>query len=144
MSEETEVDETHAEPEPDEKVEPATLEALLGKGRASRVVTIIVDGRRRLLRFEAIPADQFDELERQHKPEPADVGRFLWNPRTFPPALVAASLVEPVLPESDVRRIWASPAWSKGDRAMLFSAAYEVNTTSQDLVDMGKGFGLIP
>lgn len=44
------------------------------------------------LRFVGLPADVFDNLVAQHKP--AD-GGLRWDPKTFRPALIAATCVDP-------------------------------------------------
>lgn len=116
--------------EADDKVEPATLEGLLGKAAPERTVVVA----NMSLRFRAMSGTAYDALERAHGPEESDVNHLgrplLFNPRTFPPALVAACCVEPVLSEDEAKRLWDSPAWSKGDLDALFAAAYEVNNRS--------------
>lgn len=117
--------------EPEDKVEPATLEGLLSKAAPERSVVVDVNGTRMSLRLRAMSGPDYDALERQHGPEASDIDRLgrplLFNPRTFPPALVAACCVEPVLSEDEAKKLWLSPSWSKGDLDALFSAAYELN-----------------
>lgn len=68
-----------------------------------------------------------------------DAGGVLgWNPETFPPALVAACLVEPKLSEDEVAAVWASEDWNQAELQTLLGAAIEVNGTRR-VVDLKKG-----
>lgn len=50
-----------------------------------------------------------------------------YNADTFPPALIAASMVEPELSEADARQLWDE--WNGGEASELFMAALTVNTS---------------
>lgn len=64
----------------------------------------------------------------------------LWNGDTFPPALVAACIVEPELTEDEVFEIWEDEDWNHAEVLSLFMAALEVNQ-SRNIANLGKGFG---
>lgn len=63
-----------------------------------------------------------------------------WNTDTFPPAIIAAAIVEPELTEEQVYEIWESEDWSHAEVASLYLAALDVNQ-SRTVVDLGKEFG---
>lgn len=53
------------------------------------------------------------------------------NPDSFPPALIAASLVDPKMTEEDVAELFASEQFNEIELAELYGAALMVNTTSK-------------
>lgn len=130
-------------PEEPPKAEPATIEDLLSKPAAGDTVLIQTPAGPRSLRLLAIGGEAYDELEAKHPPDDGDTNSLgmplRWNPRTFPPAIVAACLVEPVLSEAEVRTVFASPAWSKAELDRLFDAAYRLNNETSGVVLAGKG-----
>ena len=67
----------------------------------------------------------------------------IWNGETFPPALVAAAIVDPELTEEQVFEIWEGEDWNHAEVLSLFMAALEVNQ-SRSVADLGKGFGTTP
>lgn len=110
--------------------------------------------------FESIGAEASEALLQQHKPTPAAQKRYaeehpgdylLFDPDTYPPARIAACLVEIRYPDGHVstagmdaetvRRLWSSRQWTTADRQQLFEAAREVDTQfSQVALDaLGKG-----
>ncbi len=50
-----------------------------------------------------------------------------WNLDTFPPALIAASCVEPEMTLEEATEIWEDPDWSGNELTRLFSTAWMVN-----------------
>lgn len=62
-----------------------------------------------------------------------------YNLDTYPPALIAASLVEPKLSADEVAQLLAG--WTDGEYLTLWMAAIQVNADSS-LVGLGKGRGL--
>lgn len=80
---------------------------------------------------------QKDEAEKKGAEEPA------WNSETFPPALVAAALVEPKLTEEEVLEIWNSDNWNDAELMALFLAAFNVNQ-NRKVVDLGKDSAQTP
>lgn len=63
--------------------------------------------------------------------------KLMWNPDTFPPALIAMSLVEPQLTEVQVLKLWTSEEWNQAELANLLTTAMEVNSTRRT-VELGK------
>lgn len=60
-----------------------------------------------------------------------------YNPETFAPAIIQASLVEPELTLEQVTELFDT--WNQGEMMRVFFAAIEVNTGSK-VEDFGKGF----
>lgn len=106
-------------------------------------------------RFKAIGREAFETLRSQYPPTKAQrddfkakalamglaafqVGDLGHNPDTFPPVLIAASCIDPVMTIEDAQAIWDSDDWSAAELADLFGAALAVNQTSQR-VQLGKG-----
>jgi hypothetical protein len=94
--------------------------------------------------FQAIGRIAWDELVTAHRPtdkqrtdhrRTGGQGELEWNPETFPPALVAASLVEPALSSDDVRALWDDSRWNLAELMALFTAAVAVNQQRR-LVDL--------
>lgn len=86
--------------------------------------------------FQALGRVAWDELVTTHRPTDKQrtehrrgggQGEIEWNPDTFPPAVVAASLVEPALSEAEVRELWDDPNWNLAELMALFNAAVAVN-----------------
>jgi len=131
--------------EDDAKVEPATLAELLEEKDAAEqtVVVTLRGGKQRSLTVHSIGREAFRKLIARHPPGETDVDGIglplRWSPGTFEPALVAASLTEPVLSEAEVSQIFESKAWSKGDLDRLVKAALDVNETSSTVEAVGKG-----
>jgi hypothetical protein len=97
--------------------------------------------------FRSIGRAAFDALVDAHPPTPAQRakaksfgvnGEMQWNMDTFPPALVAACLVEPKLSAEEMLAIWRDDSWNQVELNDLFLAAVNVNGTRRT-VDVGKG-----
>lgn len=96
-------------------------------------------GRRRYEEiFEECPATskQKQEAIKAGEEEPQ------WNPETFPPAIIAASIVEPEMTDDDVYDMWESTDWNQAELTSLFLAALTANA-ERKVVDLGKGSGQI-
>ena len=78
-------------------------------------------------KFEALSRLALDELINAHPPED---GRGNFDIETFPPALIAASCVEPELTEEDVLHLWGE--LSDGETAALWNAAWSVQEFGLD------------
>jgi len=63
-----------------------------------------------------------------------------WNPDTFMPSLLAASIVTPEISEEEMFEMWESEDWNMAELTALFLAAIQVNQTRK-VVDLGKGSG---
>lgn len=106
---------------------PATLELLRAKPPHEQTVELSLDPETTVaLRFRSIGARAYDRLIKAHQ-EGKDSGA-VFNGETFAPALIAASLVDPVLTEDQVLELVEQ--WSTSEIVQLFAAALEVNTAS--------------
>lgn len=105
--------------------------------------------------FQAIGREAFETLRAEHAPTkaqrdeyrkqalaagipPHQAGELAHNPDTFPPALIAASCIDPVMTVDKAVELWNSDRFSTADLADLFSAAQLVNQVSRR-VDLGEG-----
>lgn len=96
--------------------------------------------------FRSIGRRKYEDLVMEHPPTPdqqetakkAGDGNYLWNPDTFPQAIIAASVVSPTMEEADVKEIWESPDWNSPELLSLLNAALEANS-SMRIVDIPKG-----
>lgn len=99
-------------------------------------------------RFQAIGRKAYEELllanpvtpENQAEADRLGQQHTDYNPDTFPKALVAASLVDPILTYEDVEEMWDDPAWTGPELSTLWVAALGVNGQAR-VVDLGKGSG---
>lgn len=105
-----------------------------------------VDDESVLFTFRSIGRRKFDDLVTAHQPTAEQQrkhrndgqGDLNWNVDTFPPALIFASLVSPIMEEQEVKDLWDSDDWSGAETTALFIAAMEVNS-NRKIVDLGKG-----
>jgi hypothetical protein len=102
---------------------------------------------------------KFDLLKRAHPPTEQDIAdaervgieaKLLeYSPQTFPPACIAASMIDPatgeaMMTEAEVRAdIWESEHWNEAEAQGLFLAAMRANQ-SRATADLGKAFGRTP
>lgn len=117
----------------------AELDDLLARADADEVVVEVT--------FKSIGRAAYDELISAHPPTEAqnaaakESGQapngLVWNPDTFPAAVVAASMVTPQMTLEDVLAIFNSPDWNGPEQEALVTAALEVNTIRRT-VDLGK------
>ncbi|HEY5834978.1 hypothetical protein [Streptomyces sp.] len=75
-------------------------------------------------RFRALPDDQWSDLLAAHPPK--DSEQHLFNPDTFPRALIAACAVDPIMEVEQVDRLFG--VLNQAQRNALFDGAYGVNT----------------
>ena len=102
--------------------------AVLEKDRSKKVVEFT---------FRALSGDEYDAVVTAHQPtakQRAEAnksgGTLQWDPDTFPPALVAAALVEPELSDEEVAQLYASDQWNPAEVQQLFQGALRVCTMS--------------
>lgn len=95
--------------------------------------------------FQAVGRKRYEALVTEH-PAPKDQQRKArelrqdvpeFNEDTFPQALVAACLIDPMLSEEDVRKLWDSDNFSMAEQRNLFQTAIVVNQNWR-VVDLGK------
>lgn len=100
--------------------------------------------------FRGVGGVAYEQLINSHQPtekqkkDAQDKGGIsMWNPETFPVALIHASIVEPDdLELEDVEQLWRE--WNAGERVALFNAALDVNTLAREVADTGNAFGGMP
>lgn len=98
------------------------------------------------VRFRSIGRRNFEDLMREHPPteeQKAEAKEKFgqetqYNGDTFPPALIAASAIEPELTVEQAEQIVND--WNESEAISLFQAAYEVNTQRR-VADLGKASG---
>jgi hypothetical protein len=90
-----------------------------------------------LLVFEGLPRDAFHALLDEHQPGDGDKGKD-YNPKTFPPALIAATCVDPGF-DSAEQVAELIEAWNVTEREALFSVAMS-SCLATRVADWGKGF----
>lgn len=114
-------------------------EMVVGEPGQERAVTVV---------FEPAPPAVYDELLLRHQPtaEQRELSpTLIWNPATFPPALIAASLVEPELSAADVEDLWRSRRLDVVEADSLFGAALRVNNGRRARREqVGKGSASTP
>lgn len=109
---------------------PATLADLRAKKRREAdivVSSVDADGGQvqLVLRFRALSAKAFDDLQAKYPPTTRQKQDGLpYNPDTFGPALVAAVCIEPVLTVEDVKALMEDESWSVGEIATLVNSAF--------------------
>lgn len=64
--------------------------------------------------------------------------RLMYNPDSFPVALISACLASPKMSESEVREMWESDDWTGTELMTLFFTAQAVNVRRAQ-VNLGKG-----
>lgn len=74
------------------------------------------------IRLSALPRKAYRELVEAH---PAADDSLKWDQDTFPPALIAASCVEPKLTKKQAQKIWDT--WEEGEASRLFLACFQLN-----------------
>lgn len=121
------------------KTQRATLEGLLKKPPRTREVTIRTTGDdggdlSLTLVFRSIGNKSYDDLMTAHAPtkEQSKDGN-LWNPDTFPPALISACSSDPIIDEDSASELWNSDQWSRGELMDLFFAVVKLNTEGLDI-----------
>jgi hypothetical protein len=75
-------------------------------------------------RFRALPDKDWSDLLAAHPPRDAE--KEMFNPETFPRALIAACCVDPVMTPEQVDRLFG--VLNQAQRNQVFDGAYEVNT----------------
>lgn len=106
-----------------------------------------VEKAERVIRFKALGREAYRLLEEQQEHRPTKkqrqdardngLGEIDHNPLTFPPALLAASSVEPKMTLDEATKLWNSETWSSGELMLLYTTAMTVNAGSQ-VVSLGK------
>lgn len=93
-----------------------------------------LDGTVVTLLFRAVGRKRYDALLLAHPPIKDDDSSS-YNEETFPPALIQASCVDPVLDDETIAGMYDE--WNWAEISQLWVAALEVNTQAQ-VPDLGK------
>lgn len=116
------------------KVERATLDQLLKKPPRTATVEVTVDGGKATMLFRALGAKAYDDLLAEHPPTKKDKeDGGVWNGETFPPALIAASSLDPKISADEATEVWTSPDWSRGELYDMFSRLVRLNQEGLDI-----------
>jgi hypothetical protein len=89
-----------------------------------------------VFKFKSIGAPAYDDLLNEPENQPNEEQKKLggdFNPDHFPPALVAASCVDPEMTLEDAFTIYLDPQWNGAELQKLFFGALEVNTELADI-----------
>jgi len=99
-------------------------ELLAAKQLREETVTVNLDGggSTAQLRIRALPRRAYRELLESH---PSEKDGEDWDPESFPPALIAASVVDPDLSLDDAQQIWDE--WEAAEAGPLFLACWAIN-----------------
>lgn len=117
----------------------ATFADLIKKPVRSKTLTLKVPGddgeeQELTLTVRAIGQRDYDALLALHPPTKAQkADGDSYNIETFCPALLARSLVDPVITDEEAIEIWTSDAWSRGELTALFFACVDVNNKGLDI-----------
>lgn len=111
----------------------ATFDDLIGKKPRTvtkKISTVDENGEsvQLVVTLQAMPPAEYDKLLSDHPPTATQKANGeVFNADTFPPALIAASMIEPALTIEQATDLWNSPRWSRGELADIFSSAAGVN-----------------
>lgn len=84
---------------------------------------------------EYLPTDEQIRIAKERNGPNATLD---WNPDTFPPVLLAKSLIEPELTEEQALELWNSDEWTQAELLNLLQNALELNTQIRN-INWGKG-----
>lgn len=95
--------------------------------------------------FRSIGRAAYDAIVDAHPPTPAQrakakregLGELAANLETFPPALVSACLVDPIISHDDMAKLWVNDNWNQAELGALLEGAASANGTRRTL-DLGK------
>lgn len=107
---------------------------LAAKRLRETTLTVEVEGGPVDLRLRALPRREYRALLESH---PAVKEGADWNADTFPPALLAACLVQPEFTLEQATEIWDE--WETEEASRLFLAAYYLNEDAKRLGFMLPG-----
>lgn len=116
--------------------------------RATQAAREAVEAASQEFRFQSIGRDRYEAMLDDHpatdetRAKQTAGGQIAtdYHPRTFPIALIAASLTMPALTDDEVAALWDDPNWTGNELSILWSHAMLVNGQSR-VVDLKKGSG---
>lgn len=117
----------------------ATLDLLRSKKRRTKTIPVNINGEDVEFELQALSAHELDKLQAKHQPTASQkLQGMAWNGDTFPPALVAACLVDPEVSAEEMTEIWTSGEWSTGELSTLFNAASNLCMEGMDVPFSGS------
>jgi hypothetical protein len=98
-----------------------------------------------VFKFRSIGRKQFEDLVLQHQPtkeqqddaKKSNSGPLQWNTESFPPVLMAVSMIEPPWTAEDIKDLWENEDWSNAELMEMFYAALTANSERR-VVNLGK------
>lgn len=121
----------------------SSRDLFLRKTRRVETHRINFDGQEIEIRVCGLDTREFNKLVSNHLPRrgnSVDQARG-FNADTFPPALLAGSIIEPKLSPDEWGDIFASPEWSLGEVAALVDLAWSASNRGFDVPFGGNGSG---
>jgi hypothetical protein len=117
----------------DDTVARAELGAARAAGDEARIIAAqeVVEACYEQVTLTALPPAELEALIAAHPPPKESQGQKAWNPVTFIPALLAAS-VDSDVTEDDWAEYHHSGAMTTGEIADLFNAVWELNYRAPD------------
>lgn len=94
----------------------------------------LADDQKVSILFKAIGSKAYDDLLSAHPPSKKDkeIGG-VWNSDSFPPALLSACAVEPLIDEEAAKEIFASEDWSRGELMDMFMKVVTLNSEGMNI-----------
>lgn len=90
--------------------------------------------------FHGLNSREYDDLIAKHPPLPADKSKgAVYNPKTFPSALISAVSHEPPMSYDEVEELRQSDEWSQGEFLTLFFNAQTVCSSGLDVPFNARG-----
>lgn len=86
---------------------------------------------RAMFEFTAIGRKPYNAILKAHPPKKPDDKVYGFDPLTFPPALLAATAINPTLTPDQAMEIWEE--WSDAEATLLFETALKPNRTVADV-----------
>lgn len=109
-----------------------------------RRASVLVDGAEVVFTFRSIGRGPFNRLQDEHPPTssqqtralaearalglPDRLARLRWDADTFPPALVAAAAMDPVISSDEAAAMFDDDGWNEAELTALFAAAVAAQT----------------
>jgi hypothetical protein len=102
---------------------------------------VTMDGDEVTIQVQALTQKELDDIyaanpKRRNKDTDTTLGA---NSETFPPALFAASILDPKLNDDEWHDIWTSPDWSPGELGHLLDIVMNTTTRGFDPPFGGRG-----
>lgn len=116
-------------------IKASTRDKFLKKKRRVDKKTITLNGEVTEITITALPTPELTVLQVNHpmRRNNSDDKVLGLNAKTFPPALFAASVLDPKLTEDEWAEIWSSPDWSAGELGHLLDLVFGVSTKGFDV-----------